>query len=35
MAWPWKILLFQFCVTLVMAVIFYIIWQLAHRGKTW
>jgi len=35
MAWPWKILLFQFSVTMGMAVILYIIWRLAHRGHKW
>ena len=35
MAWPWKILLFQFCVTMGFALVFYIIWRLAHPGKKW
>ncbi len=35
MAWPWKILLIQFVITMGMAVVFYIIWRLAHPGKKW
>jgi hypothetical protein len=35
MAWPWKILLFQFCVTMGLAVVFYVIWRLTHRGQKW
>lgn len=35
MAWPWKILLFHLGVTMGSALVFYIIWRLTHRGKTW
>jgi hypothetical protein len=35
MAWPWRILLFQFCVTMGLTLFFYIIWRLAHRGQKW
>ena len=35
MVWPYKILLFQFCVTLGLASFFYIIWRLTHRGQKW
>ena len=35
MAWPWAILLFQFGVTMGMAVVFYVIWRLTHPGQKW
>lgn len=35
MAWPWKILLIQVGVTIGGALIFYLIWRLAHPGKKW
>ena len=35
MLWPWKILIFQFCVTMGLALLFYIIWRLTHRGQKW
>jgi len=35
MAWPYKILLFQFCVTMGLAAVFYLIWRLTHRGLKW
>ncbi len=35
MAWPWKILIFQFFVTMGLALFFYIIWRLTHRGEKW
>jgi hypothetical protein len=35
MAWPWRILLIQFCVTMGATIVFYIIWRLAHRGQKW
>jgi hypothetical protein len=35
MAWPWKILVFQICITMGLALAIYIIWRLAHRGQKW
>jgi hypothetical protein len=35
MAWPWKILAFQICVTMGLAIVIYIFWRLAHRGQKW
>jgi hypothetical protein len=35
MDWPWRILLFQFVVTMGATLVFYIIWRLAHRGQKW
>ncbi len=35
MAWPWEILIFQFCVTMGLALIFYGIWRWMHRGQKW
>jgi hypothetical protein len=35
MAWPYKILLFQFGVSMGATLLFYIIWRLAHRGQKW
>jgi len=35
MAWPWKILAFQFFVSMGLALFFYIIWRLSHRGQKW
>ncbi len=35
MAWPWKILIFQICVTMGLALILYIIWRLTHPGQKW
>jgi hypothetical protein len=35
MVWPLKIFLFQVCVTMGLAAIFYIIWRVTHPGKKW
>jgi hypothetical protein len=35
MAWPWKILLIQFGLTMGIALVLYIAWRLAHRGQKW
>ena len=35
MPWAYKILLIQFGATMGGALVFYIIWRLAHRGKKW
>lgn len=35
MAWPYEILLIQLLVTLGGALVFYIIWRLAHPGRKW
>ena len=35
MSWPYKILFGQFVITMGGALVFYIIWRLAHRGKKW
>jgi hypothetical protein len=35
MSWPYKILAMQLGITMGSALVFYIIWRLAHRGKKW
>ena len=35
MEWPWAIFLFQFGVTMGLAVILYVVWRLTHRGQKW
>jgi hypothetical protein len=35
MNWVYEILLLQFVITMGAALVFYIIWRLAHRGKKW
>jgi hypothetical protein len=35
MAWPWKILMFQIGVSMGLAIVFYIIWRINHRGRKW
>ena len=35
MPWAYKILLMQFGITMGCALVFYIIWRIAHRGQKW